>query len=761
MFIPTVHKKEREPVLLMAGYFFIVILLIYVLKPVRNALFLHEMDAENLQYVYMGEGLFLTVLTAIYVWLSKKISHLKFHLGILFFFSANLFMFGPAFHSVPKGTSILFYMWVASFSITLTTQFWSLANDLFHPEQGKRLFGVIISAGSLGGIAGGFATQWALRWIRTEDLLPIAAGTVLLCMGIVFRIYHHIGNEKNHPEFVEETTSHSKNSMLKTFLKSHYLQMLLGVVVISKMTSTWIDNEWNHVVHAMAMGKDDKTAFLAGFMGWQNTITFVMQFVVTGALLRWVGLKVSLWVLPLGILGFSISGFWFSGLFMAAGLKFWDSSVGYSIQQASKEILYLPLSRSLRRRLKPVIDMVGFRGAKSLAGLLLVIFTSLGLPEKYRGEILMIGSVAIWMFLVWKMRESYISLLRSRLLSQKMTSKTEPKVKATEVLSYLYQEKDFEQVKQWIHDRSSITRKLSAAACFSFFNHKKDLSYTRRLIQQLIQYEALDYRGQEKSFSVRDWLPIVPEELQNMQLKDEETLIQALENCSPFCFHQFVQKLREDFPMELKVWLLRVCAKLQRSEAPIFLSEELSHAEHLGLRFSIMKTLNQLLQGKNIGLQRNLLKKEVLVEAALLRKLDKMLSFCKASKEHILSSWNYIQAQLTAMRDESAERMFQALSLLYPKEPIDALHSQIFHAKSSESARSHAGEFLVNFLDADLLTPFQLLWNDRSTPSLQEVKTFARECALSKDHWLSMAGFFLLHSLEGNVTSMAVTELAV
>lgn len=758
MIIPIIHNRERQPVFLMAGYFFIVIFLIYVLKPVRNALFLHEMGAENLQYVYLGEGLFLIFLTAIYVWLSKKVSHLAFHLGILFFFFTSLLMFGPAFRSIPKETSILFYMWVASFSITLTTQFWSLANDLFHPEQGKRLFGVIISAGSLGGIAGGFMTQWALQWIRTEELLPLAACALLVCMALVFRIYHHISNDKTQPE--EENTPHSKNSMLKTFLKSHYLQMLLGVVVISKMTSTWIDNEWNYAVDAMAMGKDDKTAFLAGFMGWQNTMTFVMQFVVTGALLRWVGLRASLWVLPLGILGFSISSFWVSGMLMAAGLKFWDSSVGYSIQQASKEILYLPLSRSLRRRLKPVIDMVGFRGAKSLAGLFLVVFTSLGLPENYRGEILMISAIVVWLWLVWKMRESYVSLLRSRLLSQKIDEKKESHIKTTDVLSYLYQEKDFEQVKQWIHDRSSVTRKLSAAACFSFFNHKKDLSYTRRLIQQLIQYEALDYRGREKFFSVSDWLPILPEELQNMQPTSEDMLTQALEQCSQKSFHQFIETLHQDLPADLKAWVLGICVKLERDETSLFLAEELSRMEHLGMRFSIMKTLHQLRKEKNIGFQRNLLKKEVLVEAALLRKLDKMLSFCKSSKEGIYSSWSYIQAQLTAMRDESAERMFQVLALLYPKEPVDALHSHIFHAKSNESAKSHAWEFLISFLDADLLTPFQLLWNDRSTPGLQEVKTFARECALAKDHWLSMAGFFLLHLLEGNISSLAVTELA-
>src|SRR5689334_20696481 len=47
-----------------------------------------------------------------------------------------------------------FFIWLGLVSVFLIAQFWSYANDLYTEEQGKRLFAIIATGGSLGAIFG-------------------------------------------------------------------------------------------------------------------------------------------------------------------------------------------------------------------------------------------------------------------------------------------------------------------------------------------------------------------------------------------------------------------------------------------------------------------------------------------------------------------------------------------------------------------------------------------------------------------------------
>ncbi len=50
-------------------------------------------------------------------------------------------------------------MWIGVFNLMVIAQFWSFANDLYTPEQGKRLFAIVGFGGSVGAVAGAFITS--------------------------------------------------------------------------------------------------------------------------------------------------------------------------------------------------------------------------------------------------------------------------------------------------------------------------------------------------------------------------------------------------------------------------------------------------------------------------------------------------------------------------------------------------------------------------------------------------------------------------
>ena len=60
--------------------------------------------------------------------------------------------------------------------------------DIFSKAQGRRLFGIISSGGSLGAIVGPFATSLLAERIGFHNLLPISALLLLAGVGCVLKL---------------------------------------------------------------------------------------------------------------------------------------------------------------------------------------------------------------------------------------------------------------------------------------------------------------------------------------------------------------------------------------------------------------------------------------------------------------------------------------------------------------------------------------------------------------------------------------------
>lgn len=403
-----IRPAESFKTAAMFFYFFLTIALIYVLKPARNALFLEELGAKNLRYIYMGEGLFLAAIVSLYIWLARKVPRRLFFPGILLFCASNLAIFWFLFRSPLSYLSAYFYIWVSSFSITSTTQFWMLANDIFKPEEAKRLFGLIISGGSFGGVSGGLLTRQLLKFLKTEDLLLVAAGLIVACafflIGVLPKIYQ--GPETSFPPVHITKKTDGKIQDSKILLGSSYLIMLAMLVILPKMSSTIIDNQFSRMVELTYLGKEAKAAFFAGFLAWLNVASFLAQLLLTSLSLRFLGVSRSLFILPFGLVFFSGGTLVFPIITAALFLRIFDGSMNYSIQQASKEMLFLPLPASVRYKVKPIIDMLGFRFAKTLSGFYIALAAPLlGLADEKLGT-LVLWLMPFWIFLVWKLRSS-------------------------------------------------------------------------------------------------------------------------------------------------------------------------------------------------------------------------------------------------------------------------------------------------------------------------------------------------------------------
>src|SRR3989338_5623216 len=118
--VVKISREEWRKALLMFLYFAFTIATLYILKPVRSSLFLTAHGAEKLRYAYVGEGIFLFLITFGYIglshWLKRKDVLFSVSTG---FFASNIFAFWFLFKTgYIEWLSFLFYICVAAYSIT-------------------------------------------------------------------------------------------------------------------------------------------------------------------------------------------------------------------------------------------------------------------------------------------------------------------------------------------------------------------------------------------------------------------------------------------------------------------------------------------------------------------------------------------------------------------------------------------------------------------------------------------------------------------
>ncbi|MFZ5802104.1 MAG: NTP/NDP exchange transporter [Candidatus Omnitrophota bacterium] len=391
-----IRPGERRRTALMFLYFMLVITTIYILKPLRNALFIDDFGADKMKYINVGEGFFLIAVVSVYTWIAKRLPHRLFDLMVTVFLIFNLAFFWIFSQKASAFISAFFFLWQATFSVVLTTQFWIFANDLFAPGEAKRCFGLIISGGSVGGILGGTLTNVLVQITDPHNLFLVVSFILGLCILISTVLWKDVHKARQAPPATFTPAEEKHHKKIEPSKVMSYLILVTGLVVLAKMSSTIVENQFAGVVEKMVTGKQALAAFYGGFYAWLNFISFLMQLIMTALVLRRVGALGAVWILPIGLAVLSAWNLCVVSLVAAVIYRLYDGSMNYSIQQASKEILYLPLTSETRWRAKPWIDMVGFRGAKSLAGFLMIGASSLfGLSAHQMGA-LVLALMPVW-----------------------------------------------------------------------------------------------------------------------------------------------------------------------------------------------------------------------------------------------------------------------------------------------------------------------------------------------------------------------------
>ena len=360
-----VRGGEGVTALLLMLNIFLLLTAYYLLKTIREPLILASHGgAEVKSYSAAATAGLLILLVPLYSAVASRVSRVKLINGVTILFIACLIAFFALSQAgVPVG--VPFFIWVGIFSLMIIAQLWAFATDVYTVEQGKRLFAIVGFGASLGAIAGSFATGQLVELYSPQVFMLAAAALLGICLLLTNVINaRELGTggppktskpARNRGGFVLVFTN--RYLLLIAFLMLLYnLVNTTGEYILSKTVVTLYERAHG----AAAVGGIDESRVIGEFYGnfftLVNVLSAVFQAFFVSRVLKYFGVRVALLVLPaVALIGYSGMAF-FPLLSFIRTAKLAENSIDYSLQNTTRNALYLPTTREAKYKGKQAND---------------------------------------------------------------------------------------------------------------------------------------------------------------------------------------------------------------------------------------------------------------------------------------------------------------------------------------------------------------------------------------------------------------------
>jgi ATP:ADP antiporter, AAA family len=347
-------------------YLFSVFFAYFVIRPIRDAAGAAG-GVNNLPWLFTGTLVGMMLVNTPYAALVARLPRARFISLTYRFFMLNLLIFLVLFRATTGQANIwvgrVFFIWTAVFNLFVVSVFWQFMADVFTSEQSKRMFGFIAAAATLGGLLGGLLTASTVRALGVSFLLIVSA--LLLELGVfavrrlaaVSDAMHTV--KASAPR--EASIGGSALAGLTNVLRSPYLLNICVYMLLYSTLSTFLYFQQIAIVAHAYSDRASQTA-LFGWMDFAvNALTIGGQLFVTGAVLKRLGVAVTLTLIP----AVTVAGFVLLGIrptvIVLIGFYVLRRAGNYTFAQPSRNVLFTVVSREDKYKAKSVIDTVVYR----------------------------------------------------------------------------------------------------------------------------------------------------------------------------------------------------------------------------------------------------------------------------------------------------------------------------------------------------------------------------------------------------------------
>ena len=379
-------RREEAPVVGWCWLFiFAVLSSYYIMRPIRDEAGVAG-GVNNLQWLFTGTLLGMVLLNIPFAYLVKTLPRRRFIPITYHFFAGNIILFAALLHWADAQQTIwigrVFFVWVSVYNLFVVSVFWQLNVDLFNPEQGKRLFGLISAGASIGAIVGSSVTAGLARYVSPIFLLLGAAVLLeiaVLSVGRLSRLSPALHRDPAVATTDEAPIGGSIFAGITRAFGSRYLINVSLFVLLFTVTSTILYFQQAGIVSHGIRGRGAQTAFFATVDLCVNILTLGIQLFVTGRLVVLLGVALTLGLLPaLTLIGFGALAL-MPTITAVAVFQVLRRAGDYAITRPTREVLFTVVPREDRFKAKSFIDTVVYRAGDQIGAWSVALLRGAGL----------------------------------------------------------------------------------------------------------------------------------------------------------------------------------------------------------------------------------------------------------------------------------------------------------------------------------------------------------------------------------------------
>ncbi len=440
--VTEVKAGEGVTALFLTLNVFLLLTAYYVIKPVREGLIIAmKSGAEYKSYLSAAIAVALLFAVPAYARVASRVPKNKLVAGVTLFFASHLTLFW-LLSKVPAAEQhlgLVFYVWVGIFNMMVVAQFWAFANDLYTPDQGKRLFALIGIGASAGAALGAYVTSFLkdTLGLGIYELLLVSAGLLVGCAlltqltharerAAAERAKHVLREEREGLESgagkAEASGAGGSGGAFGLVFRHKYLLLIACFSLVFSFVNTNGEYILSVLVKAKAkeaalaagvvgdaairkFTKDYGTTFYGDFFLWVNVIGVALQSFAVSRIVKLGGLRLALFILPVIALFDSIAlltlpaALALSELAVLRPGKIAENATDYSINNTVRNMLWLPTSTEMKYKAKQAVDTFFVRMG-DVASAALVFIGSDRLHWSVRSfAVVNAGLVAVWLVL--------------------------------------------------------------------------------------------------------------------------------------------------------------------------------------------------------------------------------------------------------------------------------------------------------------------------------------------------------------------------
>ena len=319
------------------------------------------------------------------------------------------------------------YCSIESFGSVMVSLFWSFANSNFNLESAKASYGLLVATAQIGSIIGPTLVQFYAKSLGVAKVYFLGA-IAMLCLQSTMYIYVKVYGTSETKEKSESTKKPKKAKAgvlegLHLFVQHNYVKGIFAISCLFMVEVTIVDftmkvlakdhftklypcMSGSSCYDATPVGMSaEATAAFTTFMGLfgtaTNTLSFLLSFFGTSAIIRKLGLRLALLLFPSLCLMVIIVVRLHPTLYTVFAAMMILKANSYALNNPTKEMLYQPTSSAVRYKAKSWIDIFGARGSKAMGSVVTNAFSDSAANLVQNGSLV---GMAVASFLIWNAR---------------------------------------------------------------------------------------------------------------------------------------------------------------------------------------------------------------------------------------------------------------------------------------------------------------------------------------------------------------------